>query len=106
VRLKTSRLVVVFLVSILLACLGSSAQQTLGSINGTVTDVTGGVVSSTTVKARNTGTNLEQTTSTKADVHADFLGGSGSNSGLGNQLSSPVRQAVTCFEALSKCDST
>jgi carboxypeptidase family protein/TonB-dependent receptor-like protein len=67
VTYKTSRLLVVFLFSLFLAGLPVSAQQTLGSINGTVTDVSGGVISKATVKARNASTNLEQTATTKED---------------------------------------
>lgn len=43
------------------------AQQTLGSIVGTITDSSGGVVSKVSVKARNLGTNLTQTASSKDD---------------------------------------
>jgi hypothetical protein len=43
------------------------AQQTLGSINGTVTDSSGGVVSEASVKARNIGTNLQQTVTSRND---------------------------------------
>ena len=43
------------------------AQQTLGSINGTVTDSSGAVVQNAVVKIRNLATGLEQTASTKAD---------------------------------------
>src|SRR5260370_23273886 len=42
-------------------------QQTLGSINGTVTDVSGGVLGKVTVKVHNAATNLEQTAGTKDD---------------------------------------
>lgn len=45
----------------------SRAQQTLGSIVGTVTDSSGGVVSKVSVTARNLGTNLTQTATTKDD---------------------------------------
>lgn len=45
----------------------AKAQQTLGSINGTVTDSSGGVVVGASVKARNIGTNLEQTAKSKSD---------------------------------------
>jgi hypothetical protein len=58
---------VVFLVSLFSLSPTSRAQQTLGSINGTVTDSSGGVVSKALVKVRNVGTNLEQTTNTKDD---------------------------------------
>src|ERR1700746_2508808 len=44
-----------------------SAQQTLGAINGTVTDSSGGVWSKVTVKAKNTDTNLEVSATTKDD---------------------------------------
>jgi len=44
-----------------------SAQQTLGAINGTVTDSSGGVLSKVTVKAKNTDTNLEVSATTKDD---------------------------------------
>jgi hypothetical protein len=53
-----------FLLSLVLP---SYAQQTLGSINGTVTDSSGAVVSKVTVRVRNIATNLEQTVSTKDD---------------------------------------
>jgi hypothetical protein len=43
------------------------AQQALGSINGTVTDSSGGVLQGVSVTIRNTGTNLVITTETKAD---------------------------------------
>jgi Carboxypeptidase regulatory-like domain len=43
------------------------AQQTLGTISGTVTDVAGGVVQQATVSVRNTATNLELTAETKND---------------------------------------
>jgi hypothetical protein len=44
-----------------------SAQQTLGWIDGTVTDSSGGAVQNVTVKARNTATNLTVTAQTKND---------------------------------------
>ncbi len=43
------------------------AQQTLGSINGTVTDSSGAVVQNATVKIHNVATGLEQTAKTRAD---------------------------------------
>ena len=57
------------LVAILIALLPAAtrAQQTLGSINGTVTDTTGGVVQGATVKVHNVDTGLEQTATTKND---------------------------------------
>ena len=42
-------------------------QQTLGSLNGTVTDVSGAVVQKATVRIRNLGTNLEVTAESKND---------------------------------------
>jgi hypothetical protein len=44
-----------------------SAQQTLGWIDGTVTDASGGVLQNVTVNARNTATNLVVTAQTKND---------------------------------------
>jgi hypothetical protein len=67
VRLRAFRGVVVFLSSLLWASLPCFGQQTLGSINGTVKDASGGVVAKVAVKARNLGTNLTQTTSSKDD---------------------------------------
>ena len=62
-----SRSLVVFLASFLLLSIPAHSQQTLGSINGTVTDVSGGVVARTTVKVRNVATNFEQIATTKED---------------------------------------
>jgi hypothetical protein len=50
---------------IVFTCNIASAQQTLGSINGTVTDSSGGVMSNVMVKARNLATNLTQTAISK-----------------------------------------
>jgi hypothetical protein len=58
--------IVAFSILFLLAS-PSHAQQTLGSINGTVTDSSGGVVSKVAVKAHNLGTNLTQSASSKDD---------------------------------------
>jgi hypothetical protein len=52
---------------ILMLALPSSAQQTLGAINGTVSDSTGAVLNKVEVKIRNLDTNLEVTASTKDD---------------------------------------
>src|ERR1035438_9056246 len=57
----------VFLASLLLLCLPSYGQQTLGAVNGTVADSSGGVLSKVTVKIRNVDTNLEQVASTRDD---------------------------------------
>lgn len=53
----------------LLCLLGTPAraQQTLGSINGTVKDSSGGVVAKVSAKVRNVATNLTQTTMTRDD---------------------------------------
>jgi len=59
-------------IAVLVAILGSSSsatfgQQTLGSINGIVTDSTGAVVPGTSVSIRNVATNLVVTAETKDD---------------------------------------
>jgi hypothetical protein len=58
------------------ACLlGSSsrAQQTLGAINGTAKDVSGAVVQGAKVTVRNTGTNLELTSTTNNEGSFSFV---------------------------------
>jgi carboxypeptidase family protein len=65
--LKAVRFALVIFVSLLLFVASLPAQQTLGSINGTVKDSSGGVVAKVAVKARNLGTNLTQTASSKDD---------------------------------------
>ncbi len=50
-----------------LAVFSARAQQTLGSIDGTVVDVTGAVVQQASVSVRNVGTNLVVTAQTKDD---------------------------------------
>ncbi len=47
--------------------LPTHAQQTLGAVNGTVTDNSGAVVQGATVKVHDIGTNLEQSATTKND---------------------------------------
>ena len=64
---KCIRSFVMMLGSLLLISLPSNAQQTLGAINGTVSDSTGAVLSKVEVKIRNLATNLEVTASTKDD---------------------------------------
>src|SRR5580692_11593527 len=64
---KCVRSLVVFLSSLLLLSFPARGQQTLGAINGTVTDSTGAVLSKVDVKIRNLDTNLEVTASTKDD---------------------------------------
>jgi len=65
--LKVFRTLLVFLATLLLANAPVSAQQTLGAINGTVTDSSGGVVSKASVKVRDVATGFEQTVVTKGD---------------------------------------
>jgi hypothetical protein len=55
------------LLALALLSASAPAQQTLGSLNGTVTDSSGAVVQGATVKARSTATNLEVTAQTKSD---------------------------------------
>jgi len=62
----TSCLAVLFALVVSLAQV-TSAQQTLGAINGTVTDASGAVVQGVAIKARNVGTNLEVTAESKGD---------------------------------------
>ncbi len=50
-----------------LSSVPAHAQQTLGAINGTVTDPSGAVVQKVAVKIRNVGTNLEVDATTKDD---------------------------------------
>src|ERR1700747_2661464 len=62
-----SRSLVVFLAFLLALPSSAYPQQTLGSINGTVTDISGGVIAKAAVKIRNIDTNLEQVAITKDD---------------------------------------
>src|SRR5580692_2925360 len=64
---KVFRLVLVCFGLICLLSSPAQAQQTLGSVNGTVTDSSGAVIQNATVKIHNLGTGLEQTVSTKSD---------------------------------------
>jgi hypothetical protein len=59
----------IVIAALVCCCLTTLAigQQTLGSINGTVTDASGAVVQGATVKARAVATNLEVTAQTKND---------------------------------------
>ena len=50
-----------------LLTLPAHAQENLGSINGTVTDSSGGVIHEATVKIHNLATGLEQTVTTNSD---------------------------------------
>jgi hypothetical protein len=66
-KLKIAVLVSVGLFAFSLVCIPSHAQQTLGAINGTVTDATGAVVQNVAVQIRNLGTNLVINAQTKDD---------------------------------------
>jgi len=65
--MKSMRSILLFTGLICLLSLPARAQQTLGSINGTVTDSSGAVVQNATVKIHNLATGLEQTANTKSD---------------------------------------
>jgi Carboxypeptidase regulatory-like domain len=69
VLLKSSNLIRVSILVALAVFLPAitPAQQTLGSVNGTVTDTSGAVVQKASVKIRNTGTNLVVTVESKED---------------------------------------
>ena len=54
-------------------CQRTQAQQTLGSINGTVKDASGAVVQGAKVTIRNTGTNLELSLTTSNDGSFSFV---------------------------------
>lgn len=64
---KVSRLVLACLGLLCLLTLAAQAQQTLGSINGTVMDSSGAVIQNAAVKVHNLATGLEQTVTTKSD---------------------------------------
>jgi hypothetical protein len=64
---KLSRSVLVCFALLCLLASFARAQQTLGSINGTVTDSSGAVIHNATVKILNLATGLEQTVPTNSD---------------------------------------
>lgn len=64
---KCFRIFLVAAIALTLLAQFASAQQTLGAINGTVTDASGAVVQGATVKAHAVATNLEVTAQTKGD---------------------------------------
>jgi len=66
--IRMFRLVVVYLGLLCLLTSSSQAQQTLGSINGTVTDSSGAAIQNAVVKIHNLATGLEQTATTKSDA--------------------------------------
>jgi len=64
---KQLRYAALLLVLIALIPISAYGQQTLGSIDGTVTDTSGGVLQKVTVTIRNTASNLLVTAQTKDD---------------------------------------
>ena len=64
---KSLRAVLVAILTVALLTQFAPAQQTLGSINGTVTDPSGAVVQGATVKAHAVATNLEVTAQGKSN---------------------------------------
>lgn len=64
-------LLTAFLVLVLLSQL-ATGQQTLGSLNGTVTDISGAVMQKATIKIRNVATNLEVSAESKNDGSFSF----------------------------------
>ncbi len=64
---KVCRLLLVCVALVCLFVSSAPAQQTLGSISGTVTDSSGGVIHNATVKVHKLATGLEQTLTTHAD---------------------------------------
>jgi hypothetical protein len=66
-KLKLAALVFAAFFALLLLTVPAHAQQTLGAINGTVTDSSGAVAQGVSVKIRNVGTNLEVDAQTKGD---------------------------------------
>jgi Carboxypeptidase regulatory-like domain/TonB dependent receptor len=64
---KSLRAVLIRIFTFALIIQLASAQQTLGSINGTVSDASGAVVQGASVKIRAVATNLEVSAQTKAD---------------------------------------
>ncbi len=66
--MKSAMRHVLICLALLCVCIWpSQAQQTLGSISGTVVDSSGGVIHGATVKILNLATGLEQTATTKSD---------------------------------------
>src|ERR1700690_4202629 len=64
---KLARLVLTCLGLLCLLTSPAQAQQTLGSINGTVTDSSGAAIQGAIVKIHNLATGLEQTVTTNSD---------------------------------------
>lgn len=70
---RIARFVLFFLFFLCLAGVFARAQQTLGSVTGTVKDASGAVVQAAKVTIRNTGTNLELTSTTNTDGSFIFV---------------------------------
>src|SRR5580704_18257774 len=66
--------VLVLVVCVVLLAMPLRAQQDFGSINGTVTDSSGGVVGQAAVKVRNLATNLSQSAVSKSDGAFNIVG--------------------------------
>jgi hypothetical protein len=71
--MKVSRLVLVCAGLIWLLASPAKAQQTLGSINGSVTDASGATMQAVNVTARNTGTNLKIVRTSNNDGSFSFV---------------------------------
>ncbi len=71
-HLKSFAVVLTALLTLALIPRPAIGQQTLGSLNGTVTDVSGAVVQKAAVKIRNVATNLEVTAESKNDGSFSF----------------------------------
>lgn len=71
----SKKLAAIFVAVCLSVCLGTKihAQQTLGAINGTVTDSSGAIVQGAKVTVKNNGTNLELEKVTKNDGSYEFV---------------------------------
>src|SRR5271163_1286024 len=65
--------ILVCIAMLLLIGAPAPAQQTLGGINGTVRDASGGAVAHAKVEARNTQTNLKQTAETQGNGEYSFV---------------------------------
>ncbi|MBS1839357.1 MAG: TonB-dependent receptor [Acidobacteria bacterium] len=66
-RRSSFGLILGILAALTFTCSPAFSQQTLGSINGTVTDSSGGIIAGATVKVRNLATNFERTSTTNSD---------------------------------------
>jgi hypothetical protein len=71
--LKLFRIFSLLLLSFVVANTPAMAQQTLGAINGTVTDASGGVVPDAKVTVRNNATNLEVTQASHGNGSFEFV---------------------------------